>query len=69
MSAYSRRKRAGKSPKRAKPDRRTPPASDRQTLVASPPRRAPRILPWEGDHAADYYDRGLARLMREIPGR
>lgn len=70
MSAYSRRKRAGKQPKRVKPERRTPPAVDRRVQVAPPlARRTPRSLPWEGDDADDYYDRGIDRMMREVPGR
>lgn len=70
MSAYSRRKRAGKQPKRAKPERRTPPAVDRRVQVTSAStRRTPRTLPWEGDDADDYYDRDIDRLMREVPGR
>jgi hypothetical protein len=71
VSAYSRRKRAGKLPKpKVKPDRRIVPAPERGTPVASPSlRRTPRILPWEGDDAPDYYDRGIARMMSETPGR
>lgn len=65
MSAYSRKKRAGKLPK-AKPDRRTPPAVDRRV---QPKARTPRRLPWEGADAPDYYDRGIARMMSETPGR
>ncbi|KAB2808348.1 hypothetical protein ACIRN4_06190 [Pimelobacter simplex] len=69
MSAYSRKKRAGKLPK-AKPDRRTPPAIDRRVQPkATPKARTPRRLPWEGADAPDHYDHGIARMMRETPGR
>lgn len=70
MSAYSRRKRAGKRPKpKAKPERRIVPAGERRAAVAPPPRREPRILPWEGGGAPDHYDYSIARMMQEIPGR
>lgn len=51
-------------------DDRPPPMGSALKVQAqppAPPRRGPRRLPWEGDNQ-DHYDRGIDRLMREVPG-
>lgn len=51
----------------ARPARTEKPPAPRPTEVAAPPvRRVTRRLPWEDQ--PDNYDRGLDRLMREVPG-
>lgn len=57
-------------PKPSAPASPPAPARPRAAAVPAPVRRsAARRLPWEGADQADGYDYGLARMMREIPGR
>lgn len=50
------------------PSARTPRPQETRP-VAPPKRKTSRYLPWEGADQDDYYDHGIDRMMREVPGR